>query len=54
MDSAITHRGIRKMDLHNYVGKEITFVISNVMMMYAQGKKYTIKHWLKGAPKVWA
>ena len=38
MDSAITQRGIQKMDLHNYVDKEITFVRSNGIMMYAQGK----------------
>ena len=23
-------------------------------MMYARGKTYTIKHWLKGAPEIWA
>ena len=28
----------KKMDLHNYVDKEITFVKSNDIMKYAQGK----------------
>ena len=32
MDSATIHRGIQKMDLHNYVDKEITFVRSNDIM----------------------
>ena len=44
----------KRMDFHNYVNKEITFVISNDIMMYARGKTYTIKHWLKGAPEIWA
>ena len=44
----------KKMDYHNYVNKEITFVISNDIMMYARGKTYTIKHWLKVAPEIWA
>ena len=39
------------MDFHTYVNKEVTFVISNDIMMYARGKTYTIKHWLKGAPE---
>ena len=43
----------QKMDFHNYVNKEITFVISNDIMMYARGKTYTNKHWLKGAPEIW-
>ena len=38
MDSALTHRGIQKMDLHNYVDNEITFVRSNDIMGYARGK----------------
>ena len=38
------HRGIQKMDLHNYVDKEITLVRSNDTMMYARGKTSTIKH----------
>ena len=42
------------MDFHTYENKEITFVISNDIMMYARGKTYTIKHWLKGAPDIWA
>ena len=43
----------KKMDFHNYVNMEITFFISNDIMMYARGKTYTIKHWLKGAPEIW-
>ena len=35
---SVTHRGIQKMDLHNYVDKEITFVRSNDIMKYARGK----------------
>mgnify|MGYP005816143125 CR=1 FL=1 len=38
MDSAIIQRGIQKMDLHNYVDKEITFVRSNDTRKYAQGR----------------
>jgi len=38
MDSAIIQRGIQKMDFHRYVNKEITFVGSNDIMMYARGK----------------
>ena len=29
----------KKMDFHNYVNKELTFVISNDIMMYARGKQ---------------
>ena len=43
----------KKMDFHNYVSMEITFVISKDIMMYARGKTHTIKHWLKGAPETW-
>ena len=43
----------KKMDFHNYVNKEITFVRSKGIMMYARGKTYTNKHWLKGAPEIW-
>ena len=32
------HRDFQKMDFHNYVNKEITFVRSNDIMMYARGK----------------
>ena len=53
MNSATTHRDFQKMDFHNYVNKEITFVISIDIMMYARGKTYTIKHWLKGVPEIW-
>ena len=42
------------MDFHNYVTKEITFVRSNGIMMYARGKHTQFKHWLKGAPEIWA
>ena len=38
MDSATTHRDFQKMDFHNYVNKEITFVRANDIMRYAQGK----------------
>ena len=32
------HRDFQRMDFHNYVNKEITFVGSNDIMMYARGK----------------
>ena len=48
------HRDFQKMDFHNYVNKEITLARSNDLMMYARGKTYTVKHWLKGAPEIWA
>ena len=32
------HRDFQKMDLHNYVNKEITFIRSNDIMIYARGK----------------
>ena len=31
------HRDFQKMDFHNYVNKEITFVRSNDIMVYARG-----------------
>ena len=54
MISATIHWDFQEMDFHNYVNKEITFVRSNGKMMYARGKTCTIKHWLKGAPEIWA
>ena len=51
MDSAITLRGIQKMDLHNQVDKEITFVISNDVMMYARGKHTQLNIGCKVHPK---
>ena len=38
MDSAIFHREFQRMDFHYYVNKEITFVRSNDIMMYARGE----------------
>ena len=38
MDSVTIHQDFQKMDLHNYVNKEITFARSNDIMMYARGK----------------
>ena len=37
------HRDFQKMDFHNYVNKEISFVRSIDIMMYARGKTYTTK-----------
>src|SRR3954467_9792423 len=54
MDLATNHRDFQRMDFHNYVNKEITFVGSNDIMMYARGKHTQFKHWLKGAPEIWA
>ena len=44
MDSATILKISKKEVFHSYVNKEITFVGSNDIMMYAQGKTYTIKH----------
>ena len=41
-------------EFQNYVNKEITFVRSYGIMMYARGKHTQFKHWLKGAPEIWA
>ena len=38
MDSTTIHRYFQKLELHNYVNKEITFARSNDMMLYARGK----------------
>ena len=38
MDSATIQRDYQQDGLHNYVNKEITFVRSNDIMMYALGK----------------
>ena len=38
MNSVTIHQDFQKMDFHNYVNKEITFVKSNDIMMHAQGK----------------
>ena len=51
MDSATIYRDLQKMDFHNYVNKEITFVRSNDMMMYARGKTHIVNYWMKGAPE---
>ena len=38
MDSATIHQEFQRMDFHNYVNKEIIFVGSNDIKMYAGGK----------------
>ena len=38
MHSATIHRDFQKIELHNYVNKEITIIRSNDIMMYARGK----------------
>ena len=38
MDSATIPRDFQQDGFHNYVNKEITFVRSNDIMMYARGK----------------
>ena len=53
MGSATIHREFQ-MAFHNNVNKKMTLVNSNDIMLYARGKTYTIKHWLKGAPEIWA
>ena len=44
MNSATIDWDLQNMDFHSYVNKEITFVGSNDIMMYARGKTYTPKH----------
>ena len=44
MESAKILKISKKVDFHSYANKEITLVGSNDIMMYAQGKTYTIKH----------
>ena len=43
----------KKMDFHNYVSKEITFVISNDIMMYARGKHTQFNNDGRGHPEIW-
>ena len=38
MNSATIHRDFQKMDIHNYVYKEISIVRSNDIMMYVREK----------------
>ena len=38
MDSATIHRELQRMDVHNYVNKEISFVRSNDIRKYARGE----------------
>ena len=54
MNSTAIHRDSQKMDFHNYVNKEITFVRSNGIMMYARGKHTQFNRWVTGAPEIWA
>ena len=54
MVSATIRRDFQKMDFHHYVNNEITLARSNDLMMYARGKTYTVIHWLKCAPEIWA
>ena len=38
LNSTAIHRDSQKMDFHNYVNKEITFVKSDNIMRYTQGE----------------
>ena len=48
MNSTAIHRDFQKMDFHNYVNKEISFVRSIDIMMYARGKTYTTEKLVEG------
>ena len=50
-NSATIHQDFQKMDFHNYVSKEITLVISNDIMRYAQGKHTQLNIGGKVRPK---
>ena len=54
MNLVTIYRDFQKMGLQNYENKEISLVKSNDIMMYARGKHTQFKHWLNGAPEVWA
>ena len=43
----------KKVDFHNYVNKEITFVRSNDIMMYARGKHTQFNNDRRGHPEIW-
>ena len=51
MDSATIHRDFQRMDFHNYVNKEITFVGSNDIMRYFLGKHTQLNIGWKVHPK---
>ena len=51
MDSATIARDFQKTDCHNYENKEITFVRSNDIMMYALGKHTQLNIGWKVHPK---
>ena len=51
MDSATIHWDFQKMDLHNYVDKEIAFVRSNDVMKYARVKHTQLNIGRKVRPK---
>ena len=53
MNSATIHRDFQKMDFHTYVNKEITFVRSNDIMMYARGKHTQFNNDRRGHPEIW-
>ena len=40
-------------DFHNHVNKEITFVKSNDIMMYARGKHTQFNNDRRAHPKIW-
>ena len=51
IDSATIHWDFQKMDFHNYVNKEITFVRSNDIRKYARGKHTQLNMGWKVRPK---
>ena len=51
MNSTTIHQNFQRMDFHNYVNKEITFVRSNDIMRYARGKHTQLNIGGKVRPK---
>ena len=51
MDSATDHQDFQRMDFHNCVNKEITFVRSNDIRKYARGEHTQLNIGRKVHPK---
>ena len=51
--SATNHRDFQRIDFHNYVNKEISFVRSNDILMYARGKHTQLNNDRRVHPGIW-
>ena len=47
------HRDFQRIDFHNYVNKEISFVGSNDIMMYARGEHTQLNNDRRVHPGIW-